>query len=168
MKRIGLLSDTHSYLDSKLKDCFVDCDEIWHAGDIGDIRVTDTLIKWKPLRAVYGNIDNATVRVSFPETEIIDLEGFKVLLIHIAGSFGKYNAKVNTLLRQNPDIKCVVCGHSHILKVQFDKAKNILYINPGAAGKHGFHAVRTALKFDLEDGTIKNLQVIELGMRGKI
>ena len=168
MKRIGLLSDTHSFLDVQLKSFFADCDEIWHAGDIGDIAVTDMLATWKPLRAVYGNIDNHQVRITFPEYELIEMDGVRILLIHIAGALGKYNAKVKSILKSSGQIDCLICGHSHILKVKFDHQFNFLYVNPGAAGKHGFHQMRTALKFELNSGKIENMSLIELGKRGNI
>ncbi|MCO5248792.1 MAG: metallophosphatase family protein [Chitinophagales bacterium] len=166
MKRIGLLSDTHSFLDIQLKTFFADCDEIWHAGDIGDIQVTDTLSTWKPVRAVYGNIDDHQVRITFPEYEILELEGIRILLIHIAGAIGKYNSKVRSILKQNGKVDALICGHSHILKIKFDEPFQLLHINPGAAGKHGFHQMRTALKLELNQGKIENMSLIELGKRG--
>lgn len=168
MKRIGIISDTHSYLDPQIEQVFEDCDEIWHLGDIGSLEVTDTLSQWKKVRAVYGNIDHAEIRRTFPEYEILNIDGFKVLLIHIAGKFGYYTQQVRELLKLHTDIQCIICGHSHILKVQFDKRNNLLYINPGAAGKHGFHQVRTLLKCDIGQAKIENMQVIELGKRGQL
>ncbi len=168
MKRIGVLSDTHGYLDLNLKSFFEDCDEIWHAGDIGDIQVMDELKTWKPVRAVHGNIDGGIVKISYPEIEVIEIEKTRILLIHIAGSIGKYNKKIEAILEQYMKINCIICGHSHILKVQYDKTHDLLYINPGAAGKHGFHHMRTALKFDVENNNIQNLQLIELGKRGQL
>lgn len=168
MKRIGLLSDTHSYLDPTLRSFFEDCDEIWHAGDIGDIKVMEELEKWKPIKAVHGNIDSGDVKRTYSEYQIINIEGKRFLLIHIAGKIGQYNKTVNDILKSNSDIDCIICGHSHILKVQYDSKFNILYMNPGAAGKHGFHLVCTALKFEVVDTNIKNLQLIELGKRGAI
>lgn len=168
MKTIGLLSDTHSYLDNRLKDIFQDCDEIWHAGDIGDEIVADTLSSWKFFRAVYGNIDSSKIRVRYPEYQILEVEGVSILLIHIAGALGKYNTKVKSILKQYPLVKCIICGHSHILKVQYDNQFNVLYVNPGAAGQHGFHWMKTCLKFKVFDGNIHDLQVVELGKRGKL
>lgn len=168
MKVIGLLSDTHSYLDQRLKDIFLDCDEIWHAGDVGDENVVDQLASWKPLRAVYGNIDSSKIRIRFPEYEVFEIEGMTFLLIHIAGALGKYNNHVKEILKQNSNIKCIICGHSHILKVQNDNLFKVLYMNPGAAGQHGFHFMKTCLKFKIAEGQISDLQVIELGKRGKI
>lgn len=168
MKRIGLISDTHSYLDPQLKDFFTDCDEIWHLGDVGDIKVIEELSKWKKTIGVYGNIDNKEVRSIFPEVLIIEENNFKFMLIHIAGSFGKYNYKVQEYLKTHSNIQCIICGHSHILKVQYDKKNKLLYINPGAAGKHGFHQIRTAMKFEVHNGSIQQLQLIELGKRSKL
>ncbi|HUH74415.1 MAG TPA: metallophosphoesterase family protein [Chitinophagales bacterium] len=168
MKRIGVLSDTHSYIDLTLRSFFEDCDEIWHAGDIGDMKVMEELEKWKPIKAVHGNIDSGDVKRIYPEYHIIDVEGKRFLLIHIAGRIGKYNTTVTDLLKKYEGIDCIVCGHSHILKVQNDLKFNILYLNPGAAGKHGFHLVCTALKFDVDGTNMKNLQLIELGKRGAI
>ncbi|MCO5233690.1 MAG: metallophosphatase family protein [Chitinophagales bacterium] len=168
MKRIGLLSDTHSYLDSNLKNFFSDCDEIWHAGDIGNRSVTDELATWGKIRAVYGNIDDQQIRLTFPEFQIIQIEQVKILIIHIAGSLGTYNVKIRKILEQNKDISCLICGHSHILKIKFDIKFQLWYINPGAAGHHGFHHVRTALKMDIHHDKIENIQLIELGKRGRI
>ena len=164
MKRIALLSDTHGYLDPKLKKYLSVCDEIWHAGDIGTLTVTDKLESWKPLRAVYGNIDGAEVRVVHPENQIFELEGVKVLITHIGGYPGRYNARVRDLIIQEKP-KLYICGHSHILKVMFDKKHDCLHMNPGAAGNHGFHKVKTLLRFTLDNGNIKDLEVVELGSR---
>jgi putative phosphoesterase len=164
MKRIALLSDTHSYLDPALPKYIDSCDEIWHAGDIGTLEVTDTLEKWKPLRAVYGNIDGDKLRVVHPENQLFELEGVKVLMTHIGGYPGRYNPRVRALIeREKP--KLYICGHSHILKVMFDKKYNCLHMNPGAVGVHGFHKVKTFLRFTLDRGNIKDLEVIELGNR---
>jgi putative phosphoesterase len=164
MKRIALLSDTHSYLDPALPKYIDSCDEIWHAGDIGTLEVTDTLEKWKPLRAVYGNIDGDKLRVVHPENQVFELEGVKVLMTHIGGYPGRYNPRVRALIeREKP--KLYICGHSHILKVMFDKKYNCLHMNPGAVGVHGFHKVKTFLRFTLDRGNIKDLEVIELGNR---
>jgi putative phosphoesterase len=164
MKRIALLSDTHSYLDPALPKYIDSCDEIWHAGDIGTLEITDTLEKWKPLRAVYGNIDGDKLRVVHPENQVFELEGVKVLMTHIGGYPGRYNPLVRALIeREKP--KLYICGHSHILKVMFDKKYNCLHMNPGAVGVHGFHKVKTFLRFTLDKGNIKDLEVIELGNR---
>ena len=164
MKRIALLSDTHGYLDPKLPKYLEECDEIWHAGDIGTVEVTDALAKLKPLRAVYGNIDGDKLRLIHPENQLFELEGVKVLITHIGGYPGRYNARVRDLIqRERP--KLYICGHSHILKVMFDKKYNCLHMNPGACGNHGFHQVKTLLRFTLDAGNIKDLEVIELGKR---
>lgn len=167
MKRIGLLSDTHSYLDPKLTKYLAPCDEIWHAGDIGDLSVTDRLSELAPVRAVYGNIDNDKVRVVHPENQIFVLEGVKVLMTHIGGYPGRYNTRVKELIIQEKP-KLYICGHSHILKVMFDKKYNCLHMNPGAAGIHGFHKIKTMLRFSLDAGEIKDLEVVELGQRSAV
>lgn len=167
MKRIGILSDTHGFFDEKITRYFDDVDEIWHAGDIGDISVTNKLAQLKPLVAVYGNIDGTDLRATFPEYEIMNREGCKILLIHIAGAIGKYTTQTkNLILQHRPDI--LVCGHSHIVKVMKDEKYKLLYINPGAAGIHGFHKMKTILRFELENSRPQNMQLIELGKRGEI
>lgn len=167
MKRILLLSDTHAYLDDAMLKYIAEADQIWHAGDIGNELVHEKITVLKPLKAVYGNIDDANCRKIFPETIYFEEEGVSVLMIHIAGPFGKYNPKVNALIHTHKP-KLLVCGHSHILKVAYDKKNELLYVNPGAAGKHGFHKIRTLLRFILEKGEIKNLEVIELGNRSSL
>jgi putative phosphoesterase len=167
MKRIGLLSDTHGYLDEGIKKHLTSCDEIWHAGDIGSIAVSDTLSSWKPYRAVYGNIDGGELSVMHPENQIFELEGVKVLMTHIGGYPGRYYTRVRDLIVQEKP-KLYICGHSHILKVIFDKKHQVLHMNPGAAGVHGFHKVRTMLRFTLSAGEIKDLEVVELGARSGI
>lgn len=164
MKRIGLLSDTHGYLDQEIQKHLEKCDEIWHAGDIGSIEVTDTLESWKPTRAVYGNIDNDKIRVVHPENQLFSLEGVRVLMTHIGGYPGRYTPRVRELIEKERP-KLYVCGHSHILKVMYDKKFDCLHMNPGAAGIHGFHQVKTLLRFTLDNGNIKDLEVIELGKR---
>ncbi len=166
MTKILLLSDTHSYIDDRILKYAAEADEIWHAGDIGEIKVADELQAVKPLRAVYGNIDNAEVRREFPLNNIFNLDGVKVLMTHIGGYPGRYYARVKELLI-NEKPKLYICGHSHILKVMHDKKLNLLHMNPGAAGIHGFHQVRTMLRFTLDNGKIDNLEVIELGKRGQ-
>lgn len=161
MKKILLLSDTHSYIDDQILKFVKQADEVWHAGDIGNLRVTDTIKLHKPLRAVYGNIDNAEARAEFPLDNSFEVEGVTVWMTHIGGYPGKYKPRVYGELQKNKP-KLFICGHSHILKVQFDKHFNLLHINPGAAGKHGFHKVRTMIRFELEAGDIKNMEVIEL------
>ncbi len=166
MTKILLLSDTHSYIDDRILKYASEADEIWHAGDVGEIKVADELQAIKPLRAVYGNIDNAEVRGEFPLNNIFSVDGVKVVMTHIGGYPGRYNARVKELLI-NEKPKLYICGHSHILKVMHDKKLNLLHMNPGAAGIHGFHQVRTMLRFTLDNGKIDNLEVIELGKRGQ-
>ncbi|MBK5286506.1 MAG: metallophosphoesterase family protein [Bacteroidia bacterium] len=167
MKKIGLLSDTHGYLDPKFFDLFSGCDEVWHAGDIGDIAVSDALEKFKPLKAVYGNIDGTVVRSVFPEEIIFNCEDIKIFLIHIGGYPGNYFPGVKEKLSEHKPY-IFICGHSHILKVIRDEKYNLLHINPGAAGKHGLHKIRTAIRFEIDGNKIQKLEVIELGVRGKI
>lgn len=164
MKKILVLSDTHSYLDEKTLKHVDWADEVWHAGDIGDLMVTDTLKKLKPLRAVYGNIDNNEARMEFPLNNRFWCEEVEVLMTHIGGYPGKYNPAIRQELQANPP-KLFICGHSHILKVQFDKQLNLLHMNPGAAGIHGFHQVRTMLRFVIDGTTIKDLEIIEFEKR---
>lgn len=166
MVKIGLLSDTHSYLDNSIFKYFKNCDEIWHAGDIGDPDVLDQLESFKPTRAVFGNIDNQEIRKRCPEKLVFTIEGLKVYMIHIGGTPPNYAKGVKSeLLAQQPGL--FICGHSHILKVIADPTLNdMLYMNPGAAGKHGFHHIKTMLRFDIDAGFPKNLEVIELGKRG--
>jgi len=162
MKTIGLLSDTHGYLDDAVFTHFADCDEIWHAGDVGTIAQADTLAAFKPLRCVHGNIDGQDVRIVHPEHQFFEVEGVNVWMTHIGGYPGRYPAKIKeTLLHFKPDL--FICGHSHILKVMYDQKFKLLHLNPGAAGKHGWHKVRTLLKFTISDKKIANLVVIEIG-----
>jgi putative phosphoesterase len=162
MTKIGLLSDTHSYFDPRFRELFADCDEIWHAGDIGDIKVLDDMQAFKPVRAVYGNIDDAIIRRVLKEHLRFNCDGVDVWITHIGGYPGKYAAQVKAEIYTNPP-KLFISGHSHILKVIFDNKIDCLHINPGAAGLSGFHAVRTAIRFVLDKGEIKDLEVIELG-----
>lgn len=164
MKKILLLSDTHSYIDERILDYASKADEVWHAGDIGDLNVTDELAKVSQLRAVYGNIDNAEIRKEFPLNNRFTLEGVEVLITHIGGYPGKYSPAIREEIYANPP-KLFICGHSHILKVMPDKKLNLLHMNPGACGIYGFHQVRTMLRFELNLGKIENLEVIELGKR---
>lgn len=164
MKKILLLSDTHSHIDEAILKYVVQCDEVWHAGDIGDLTVTDQIKSLKPLRAVYGNIDDATARGEFPLHNRFVLEGVDVWITHIGGYPGHYDAKVKKDIYLNPP-KLFISGHSHILKVMFDKELKCLHMNPGACGKHGFHQVRTMLRFEVSNGEILNLEAIELGKR---
>ena len=162
--RIGLISDTHSYIDPQWEQFFNSCDEIWHAGDIGDLHVTDTIKKLKPLRCVYGNIDDAKARLEFPLHNRFVCENVSVWITHIGGYPGKYNPAIREEMALNPP-KLFICGHSHILKVMFDKKNNLLHMNPGAAGKSGFHQMRTMLRFVIDDDKIKDLEIIEIGKK---
>ena len=160
MKKILLLSDTHSYIDDKVLKYVYQADEVWHAGDIGSMQVTDAIKNLKPLRAVYGNIDNAEIRREFPLHNRFLCEEVDVWITHIGGYPGKYNPSIREELKKNPP-KLFVCGHSHILKVMPDKNLNLLHMNPGAIGIYGIHQVRTMLRFEIEGKEIKNLEVIE-------
>lgn len=161
MKKIGLLSDTHSYLDPAVFKYFDKCHEIWHAGDFGNIAVADELQAFKPLRGVYGNIDGADVRTIHPENLRFNCEQVDVWITHIGGYPNRYAPKVKNEIYINPP-KLFICGHSHIVKIIYDKKINCLHINPGAAGKHGWHKVRTLLRFDINGDRIENMELIEL------
>jgi putative phosphoesterase len=163
--KIGLLSDTHGFLDEQLFSFFSDCEEIWHAGDIGNVEVAEKLSGFKPLRAVFGNIDGRELRAFYSEHLFFEVEQLKVFITHIGGYPSKYAPKIKKqLLELKPHI--FICGHSHILRIMRDSELNLLHINPGAAGREGFHTVRTAVRFDLQSGQISQMQVIELGKRG--
>ena len=164
MTKILLLSDTHSYVDDPILKYARQADEIWHAGDIGDLAVTDTLKKIKPLRAVYGNIDNAEARSEFPLHQRFRCEEVEVWMTHIGGYPGRYSPGIRDEIRQNPP-RIFISGHSHILKVMPDKKLNLIHMNPGAVGKHGFHKVRTMLRFEIDGKAIQNLEVIEFDRR---
>ena len=161
MKKILLLSDTHSHIDDTILKYVKQADEVWHAGDIGDLHVTDTLRDLKPLRAVYGNIDSTKARAEFPLDNRFMCEEVSVWITHIGGYPGRYNPRVREALQTNPP-RLFICGHSHILKVMPDKKLKLLHMNPGAVGKHGFHKVRTMLRFEIDGREIKNLEVIEI------
>jgi hypothetical protein len=161
MVKIGLVSDTHGSLDDKLLDFFKEVDEIWHAGDIGSMEVIKTLSERKKLRAVFGNIDDSHIRNLLPEHERFIIDGLDVWITHIGGYPGRYDKKVKALIYSNPP-KLFISGHSHILKVMFDDRLNCLHINPGAYGKSGMHVVRTAVRFEIDAGNIKNLEVLEV------
>ncbi|GGF25655.1 metallophosphoesterase family protein [Echinicola rosea] len=166
MVKIALISDSHSFIDDKTLSHLQDVDEIWHAGDIGDEKVMEALPKGKKIRAVYGNIDDLACQQKYPEELIFDLEGARVMMIHIGGKPPRYAKGVKKHLKEiKPTI--FICGHSHICKVEFDKELGCLYMNSGAIGNHGFHQMKTLLKFDLEGGQPKNLRVVELGKRGR-
>ena len=161
MKRIGLLSDTHSYWDDKYEKYFSECDEIWHAGDIGSMEVAEKLRAIKHLRAVYGNCDGGDLRHMSSERYRFDCEGVDVLIKHIGGYPGNYDPSVRGTMFSRPP-KLFISGHSHILKVLYDKTIGCLHINPGAAGQQGFHKVRTLVRFTIDGTEIKDLEVIEL------
>jgi uncharacterized protein len=164
--RIGLLSDTHGYLDAKVFEYFKDCDEIWHAGDFGE-GVSEQLKNFRPLRGVYGNIDGTNVRAAHPGELFFTCEGIAVQMIHIGGAPGNYYPEARKAIELNrPSL--FICGHSHILKVMHDKKYNFLYVNPGAAGRHGFHKMRTILRFEINGKKIENLEAVELGLRGAL
>ncbi|OBQ54593.1 metallophosphoesterase family protein [Tamlana sp. s12] len=164
MTKILLLSDTHGYIDDDILKYVKQVDEVWHAGDIGSLKVTDAIKKIKPLRGVYGNIDDAEVRVEFPEHNRFMCEDVDVWITHIGGYPPKYNSRVIDGINENPP-RIFICGHSHILKVMPDKKRHLIHMNPGAVGKHGFHKVRTMLRFTIDEKKIENLEVIEFPVR---
>lgn len=168
MRKIGLMSDTHGYLDKQIAEVFKDCDEIWHAGDFGSVEFAESLMKIKPVRGVYGNIDGKDLRMMFPEVLSFDCEGLKVLMVHIGGYPGKFPPQVRRLIElHKPGL--FICGHSHILKVMRDaEYGNMLCMNPGAAGIEGFHKIKTVLRFGVENGRVINLEAVELGKRGQL
>ncbi|HVD98260.1 MAG TPA: metallophosphoesterase family protein [Cytophagaceae bacterium] len=168
MPKIGLISDTHGFLDPKVFEYFKDCDEIWHAGDFGTMEVSERLAAFKPLKGVYGNIDGQDIRLVHPLHSRFEMEGLKVWMTHIGGYPDHYAPGIRKeLMEDPPDI--FICGHSHILKVVSDKKlNNMLCINSGAAGIHGFHKIKTIIRFDLNAGKISNMQAIELGKRNDL
>lgn len=167
MKTIGLISDTHGYLDDAVFKHFEPCDEVWHAGDFGSYEVAEGLKKFKPLRGVYGNIDGQPIRSEFPEVLKFSSEGVKVLMIHIGGYPARYSplARIE-ITAYRPAL--FISGHSHILKIMYDKKYECLHINPGAAGNQGWHRVRTVVRFVIDGSNIKDCDVIELGKRGAL
>ncbi len=165
MTKILLLSDTHGYIDNTILKYAKQADEIWHAGDIGDLKVTDTLKALRPIRAVHGNIDDHIIQKEFPEHHRFLCEEVDVWITHIGGYPPKYNTRTRAEIKANPP-KLFICGHSHILKVMHDKNIGVLHMNPGACGKHGFHSVRTMLRFTIDGKKIEDLEVVELGKRG--
>ena len=170
MKQIGLIADTHGYLDPAVHEHFAECDEIWHAGDFGEMTIADELIRGAKkknaiLKGVYGNIDGPDVRSTFPEQLVWICEDVKVLMIHIGGYPPKYTPAVKKqLLIDRPQL--FISGHSHILKVMYDDVLQCLHMNPGAAGRQGWHLMRTIIRFTIDGREIKNCNVIELGKRG--
>lgn len=160
MTRIGLLSDTHGTINPRILDFFANCDEIWHAGDIGNIETSDNLEAFKPLRAVYGNIDGTELRISFPKNLIFNCEDIKVFITHIGGYPGRYEKEAYQLIsKEKPGL--FISGHSHILKVMYDKKNELLHINPGAAGNSGFNHAITCVRFVIDGKDIKELEVFE-------
>lgn len=168
MLKVGLISDTHGFLDKKITEVFKNVDEIWHAGDLGTIEVADALKNFKPFFLVYGNIDGRDIRAEYPLTLTLEREGFRILMTHIGGYPGNYHPKaLKQILEVKPDL--FICGHSHILKVMRDsKLNNMLVMNPGAAGVQGFHKVKTVLRFTLNNKKIEHLEAVELGKRGEM
>jgi len=162
MVKIGLISDTHSYLDDAVFKHFENCDEIWHAGDFGSIEVAGKLAAFKPFKGVYGNIDGGDIRKTYPENMRFKCENVDVWITHIGGYPDRYSPLVKPEIYTNPP-QLFICGHSHILKVIYDKKISCLHINPGAAGKQGWQKVRTLIRFSIDDDKIKDLQIIELG-----
>lgn len=161
MKKIGLLSDTHGTFDDRLREFFKDTDELWHAGDFGNIEIADLIATYKPLRGVYGNIDGHEVRSVWPRDQRFKCEEVDVFITHIGGYPGKYDSLIRNLIYANPP-KLFISGHSHILKVIHDKKLGLLHINPGAAGNSGLHQVRTAVRFTIDGDRIKDLEVLEI------
>ncbi len=164
MQKILLLSDTHGFIDNKILNYCREADEVWHAGDIGNIKVTDKIKEVSKLRAVFGNIDDHTIRTEFPLDSIFTIEKMKVWITHIGGYPNRYDQRIKDKLINNPpDI--FISGHSHILKVQFDKKLDLVHLNPGAVGNYGIHTVKTMLRFEIYQKKIKNLEVIEIEKR---
>ena len=161
MRLIGLISDTHGFLDSRFITHLKKCDEIWHAGDIGCMEVAEKLKEIAPLKAVFGNIDNHKIRLEFPENLRFMSEKVDVFITHIGGYPGRYDKRVKEKLQTNPPT-LFICGHSHILKVMNDKKLGILHMNPGAAGNSGLHKVKTMLRFKIDGKNISDLEVVEL------
>jgi putative phosphoesterase len=164
MKRIGLLADTHNYLDDQIFRHFEECDEIWHAGDFGSMEIAGRLNEFRPLKGVYGNIDDKGIRANYPEKLRWSCEAVDVLMIHIGGYPPKYNPGVKKILMDSPP-QLFICGHSHLLKIMYDDKLSCLHMNPGAAGKQGWHKVRTVIRFMVDGKEMKDCEVIELGKR---
>lgn len=167
MKKIALISDTHSYLGDDVIPFLEAADEIWHGGDVGDPKILDRLEQIKPTKVVYGNIDDKVLRNRIPLNEIWECEGLKVFMTHIGGYPGRYTKRVFKMIKQEqPGL--YICGHSHILKVMPDKENGLLHMNPGACGVVGFHKFRTILTFEVADGKVQNLNAVELGLRSTV
>lgn len=165
MTRVGLISDTHNYLDPKVFDHFKDCDELWHAGDFGSIAIANELKEHKPLKGVYGNIDGHDIRSFYPEKLVWNCENVKVYMTHIGGHPARYAPRIKQELTRH-GAKLFICGHSHILKVVYDESIGCLHMNPGAAGNQGWHKIKTIIRFTIDGSDIKDCEVIELGRRG--
>ena len=165
MKTIGLLSDTHGYIHPRVFEFFKTCDEIWHAGDFGNLEVIEALQKFKPLKGVYGNIDGPEIQHLFPEQNIFTCEKVKVYMQHIGGYPGKYATGVKNKIKEAKP-KIFISGHSHILKIMYDETLQCLHMNPGAAGNQGWHKVKTLVRFVIDGENIKDCEIIELGARG--
>ena len=166
MRKIGLLSDTHGYLDPKIFSYFKEVDEIWHAGDVGNVEVIEKLENFKPTKGIYGNIDGHEVRAAWPKTQRFQCEELEIVMTHIGGKPYRYSKDAYAeFISKSPDV--FVCGHSHILLVQFDEKIQSMWINPGACGFSGFHKVKTILRFEVHGKELKNMEVIELGPRVK-
>lgn len=164
MKKILLLSDTHGFIDSQILKFVKQADEVWHAGDIGDVKVSDAIKNLKTLRGVYGNIDNKDLRIEFPLDNKFKIDDVNIWITHIGGYPNRYNARIKEEIQKNPP-DVFISGHSHILKVIFDKKLNLLHLNPGAAGKQGLHQARTMLRFEINNKKVENLEIIELEKR---
>jgi putative phosphoesterase len=158
--KIGVISDTHNTFDTLLEEFLAPCDEVWHAGDFGSVEVADRIARFKPLRGVYGNIDGGVLRRMYNDFTLFEVEGVKVLMTHIGGYPRHYSPKALQHIHISKP-KLFIAGHSHILKVIYDPVYDLLHINPGAAGKYGIHTLRTAIRFDIEAGEIKNLEIGE-------
>ena len=167
MKQIGLLSDTHGFLDPVILDYFNTCDEVWHAGDLGTLDLADVLAAQFEFKAVYGNIDGHEIRAVYPLDLRFNCEGLSVWITHIGGYPGRYNKRVRPLIQEDPP-GLFICGHSHILKIMPDKSNHLIHINPGACGHHGFHKIRTIVRFKVDQGKLFDVEVIELGKRGAL
>lgn len=165
MVKVGLISDTHGFLDDAVFKQFDQCDEIWHAGDFGSAEIADKLKDFKPLKGVYGNVDGYDIRSCYPEKLVWNCEGVKVYMIHIGGHPGRYAPNIKPDLLANT-ARLFISGHSHILKIIYDDRISCLHMNPGAAGKQGWHKIRTIVRFSIDGPLIKDCEVIELGRRG--
>lgn len=164
---IGIISDTHGFLDPQVFIAFEGCDEVWHAGDFGNLEILLSLRDFKPLRSVYGNIDDVSIRQQAPEDQRFDCEGVRVWMTHIAGHPGRYAPRVRRILADNPP-DVLICGHTHVISVENDTKYHLKYINPGAAGHEGHHVMRTLLKATFVEKKISNLRLVELGPRGRM